>query len=47
MNNVKSIAEHVLALPEVSAWPEIARVFERAASKPRPDWDWPLIWGSF
>jgi geranylgeranyl pyrophosphate synthase len=43
MDNVKSIAEHVLALPEVGAWPEIARVFERAASKPRPDWDWPLI----
>jgi len=43
MNDAQSIKAHVLALPEVAAWPEIASLFERAASRPRPDWSWPLI----
>lgn len=37
------IKAHVLALPEIAAWPQIAALFERAASRPRPDWGWPLI----
>lgn len=43
MNTIESIKAHVLALPEVAAWPEIASLFERAASKPRPDWNWPVL----
>jgi geranylgeranyl pyrophosphate synthase len=43
MSETASITECVLALPEVAAWPQIAGVFERAAGRPRPDWNWPLI----
>jgi len=34
--NVENIKVHVLALPEVAAWPEMAGFFERE-SRPRPD----------
>jgi len=41
--NVESIRAHVLALPEVAVWPEIASFFERAACKPRPSWNLPAL----
>ena len=31
------------ALPEVSSWPELANIFERAGGTPRPDWELPII----
>jgi len=40
--NVENIKVHVLALPEVAAWPEMAGFFERE-SRPRPDWNLPLL----
>ena len=43
MNYMESIKAHMLATPEVAAWPEMVALFERAASRPRPDWKWPLI----
>jgi geranylgeranyl diphosphate synthase type I len=39
---MESIKAHVLALPEVAAWPEMAGFFERK-SRPRPDWNSPLL----
>jgi len=39
---VENIKVHVLALPEVAAWPEMAGFFERE-SRPRPDWNLPLL----
>jgi geranylgeranyl pyrophosphate synthase len=41
--NVESIRAHVLALPEVAAWPEIVSLFEGAACKPRPSWNLPAL----
>ena len=41
--NRENIKAHVLALPEVATWPQMAGVFERAGDKPRPDWDLPLL----
>ena len=38
-----SIQACVLALPQVAAWPEMAGIFERSGSKPRPDWDLPVL----
>ena len=43
MELAESIRAQVLAVPEVAAWPDIAALFERAASKPRPDWEWPVL----
>jgi geranylgeranyl pyrophosphate synthase len=43
MEFAESIRAHVLAVPEVASWPDIAALFERAASKPRPDWEWPVL----
>ena len=43
MKNTENIKAHILALPEVAAWPEIASLLERVASKPRPEWDWPVL----
>ncbi len=43
MEFAESIQAHVLAVPEVAAWPDIAALFERAAGKPRPDWEWPVV----
>jgi geranylgeranyl diphosphate synthase type I len=43
MDSTERISTCVLAVPEVAAWPQMAGLFERAASKPRPDWEWPLI----
>jgi len=39
--NVEGIKALVLSLPEVAAWPEMAKIFDRAADRPRPDWDLP------
>ena len=41
--DVESIKAHVLALPELAAWPEIAALAESAGNKPRPDWELPLL----
>ena len=41
--SMESIRAHVLELPEVAAWPEMAALFDRAEHKPRPDWDLPLL----
>ena len=43
MDSTERILAHVLAIPEIAAWPVLCRLFERAASQPRPDWQWPLI----
>ena len=40
---MESIKAHLLALPEVAAWPEMASIFEQAENKPRPDWNLPLL----
>ena len=39
----KRIQECVLAVPEITQWPDLAKLFERAASTPRPDWEWPVF----
>jgi len=39
--SIEGIKTLVLGLPEVAAWPEMATLFDRAADKPRPDWDLP------
>ncbi len=31
----------VLALPEVQAWPEMAKIFDRAVIQPNQVWEWP------
>jgi len=41
--NVESIKAHVLALPEVAAWPEIVSLIEREESKPPLYWDLPVL----
>jgi len=33
------------AIPEFQAWPEMAAIFERSGSRPRPDWELPLVSG--
>lgn len=33
----------IAALPGLSAWPELAELFDRAGSAPRPDWELPLL----
>lgn len=33
----------VKSLPELKIWPELADVFDRAGSVPRPDWELPLV----
>jgi hypothetical protein len=38
-----SITAHVLALPEVAAWPAMAGIFVQAEGKPRPDWNLPVL----
>jgi len=40
---IESIKAHVLAVPEVVAWPKMADFFENAEKKPRPDWNLPLL----
>lgn len=32
-------------IPEFQAWPEMATLFERSGSRPRPDWELPLVAG--
>ena len=39
--NIEDIKALVLGLPEVAEWPEMATIFDRAADRPRPDWDLP------
>jgi len=43
MSHTEGIRACVLAVPEMSAWPELGDLFERAAGKPRPDWEWPIL----
>jgi len=43
MDCTRSIQECVLAVPEITQWPELAQLFEKAASTPRPDWEWPVL----
>jgi len=43
MTTVERIKACVSAVPEVVSWPELTALFDRAASRPRPDWEWPLI----
>jgi len=40
---MEGIKAYVQALPDVAAWPEIAAFIERAAHKPRPDWELPSL----
>lgn len=40
MENIKA---QVMALPEVGSWSQMTSVFERAGTKPRPDWELPLL----
>jgi geranylgeranyl pyrophosphate synthase len=37
---IKALIE---TLPEVSGWPELAEIFERAGDVPRPDWELPVL----
>ncbi len=37
---IKALVE---TLPEVSVWPELAEIFERAGDVPRPDWELPIL----
>ncbi len=37
------IRSELEALPELTAWPEIAKVFDQAGSVPRPDWELPAL----
>lgn len=37
------IIDLVADLPEVTDWPELATVFEKAGDAPRPDWELPLL----
>lgn len=39
----ETIIDQVLSVPEVASWPDMAALFKRAARKPRPDWDLPLL----
>ena len=39
--SIEGIKALVLGLPEVAAWPKMATLFDRAADRPRPDWDLP------
>ena len=32
-----------MSLPETEAWPDLATLFDRAGSTPRPDWELPVI----
>jgi len=37
---IKALVE---TLPEVSVWPELAEIFEKAGDMPRPDWELPIL----
>jgi geranylgeranyl pyrophosphate synthase len=39
--DVEEIRALVLALPEVKAWPEMAKIFERHVAEPNQVWEWP------
>jgi geranylgeranyl pyrophosphate synthase len=39
--DVEEIRALVLGLPEVKAWPEMARIFERHVAEPNQVWEWP------
>jgi geranylgeranyl pyrophosphate synthase len=45
MTMIDTIRNLVLPLPEFQAWPQMASVFERAGSKPRTDWELPVLAG--
>jgi geranylgeranyl pyrophosphate synthase len=40
--NLEQIKNQVLGLPEVSAWPQMAAVFEDQVSRPNQIWEWPF-----
>jgi geranylgeranyl pyrophosphate synthase len=39
--DVEEVKAQVLALPEVQAWPEMAKIFERHVADPNQVWEWP------
>ena len=39
--DVEEVKAQVLSLPEVAAWPEMARIFERHVVQPNQVWEWP------
>ena len=41
--STNDIGTLVVGLPEVAKWPEMSGLFERAGSRPRPDWDLPRL----
>lgn len=38
-----TIKDQILSVFEIANWPEMTEFIERAASRPRPDWDLPLL----
>jgi geranylgeranyl pyrophosphate synthase len=39
--DVEEVRAQVLALPEVQAWPDMAKIFERSVVEPNQVWEWP------
>jgi geranylgeranyl pyrophosphate synthase len=39
--DVEEVSALVLALPEVQAWPDMAKIFERHVAEPNQVWEWP------